>query len=146
MTHIDFYHDVPDKLMLAHRLIVEVWRAGQKGVVYAPDRWWAERIDHLLWTQPALGFIPHCPAGSRLASQTPILISQTLDLDLTGGHDQVLVNLAAELPGTFSRFERVIEIVSHDPEDKAQARNRFRFYKDRGYPLTPRPFHTLESS
>ena len=50
-------------------------------------------------------------------------------------HDQVLINLADERPATFARFERVIEIVTLDDADKALARERFRFYRDRGYEL-----------
>lgn len=146
MTHIDFYHDVPDKLALASRLIGDCWRAGQKVVVFAPDRRVAEQIDRILWVQPALSFVPHCPAGSKLAAETPILIAQDLENGLPAGHDQVLVNLNGELPLTFSRFERLVEIVSRDDDDKNQARQRFRFYKDRGYPIESHAYQTLEKS
>ena len=58
------------------------------------------------------------------------------------GHDEapadrtdLLINLGAEVPLFFSRFERVAEIVSGENEDRALARDRFRFYRDRGYSL-----------
>ena len=36
----------------------------------------------------------------------------------------------------FSRFQRLIEIVSaDDADDKQQARERFRYYRDRGYEI-----------
>ena len=47
----------------------------------------------------------------------------------------VLVNLADQVPLFFSRFTRVAEIVDGDENRKQQARERFRFYRDRGYPL-----------
>ena len=51
-------------------------------------------------------------------------------------HDQILVNLRNEIPPFFSRFHRLIEIVSAaDEADKQEARNRFRHYRDRGYEL-----------
>jgi len=44
----------------------------------------------------------------------------------------------------FSRFERVIEIVTQDENDARLGRERYSFYKDRGYelrhiPLTQTP-------
>jgi len=38
-------------------------------------------------------------------------------------------------PPFFSRFERVAEIVTQDPQFLEALRNSWRFYKDRGYPL-----------
>ena len=50
-------------------------------------------------------------------------------------HDEVLLNLRPEWPPFFSRFQRLIEIVSFDDGDRATARERFRFYRDRGYEI-----------
>ncbi|MEJ2644677.1 MAG: DNA polymerase III subunit chi, partial [Gammaproteobacteria bacterium] len=47
----------------------------------------------------------------------------------------VLINLAAEVPLFFSRFERVAELIGNNEENKQQGRQRYRFYKDRGYTL-----------
>jgi DNA polymerase-3 subunit chi len=47
----------------------------------------------------------------------------------------VLVNLKVEVPPCFSQFEQVIETTGPDEASRAQARLRFRFYKDRGYPI-----------
>jgi len=45
----------------------------------------------------------------------------------------VLVNLHAEPPPFFSRFERLAEIVGVD--DVPAGRERFRFYRERGYEM-----------
>jgi len=45
------------------------------------------------------------------------------------------VNFCSDNPQSFSRFERLIEIVGQEEEDKTQARDRFRFYRDRGYEI-----------
>jgi DNA polymerase-3 subunit chi len=50
-------------------------------------------------------------------------------------HDEVLINLRDETPSMFSRFRRLIEIVSVEDADRAAARERFRFYRDRGYEI-----------
>jgi DNA polymerase-3 subunit chi len=86
----------------------------------------------LLWTAPAIGFVPHCAADDKLATVTPVIV------DCDGGefaHDDVLLNLRSELPSFFSRFQRLIEIVSIDEQDRRLARERFKFYRDRGYDI-----------
>ena len=55
-------------------------------------------------------------------------------------HHQILVNLLPEIPSWFSRFERVIEIIYKQADYEQAKRNNFRFYKERGYPLS---FHDL---
>ena len=47
----------------------------------------------------------------------------------------VLVNLDGNLPPAFSRFERLLEIVGTDEADRGPARERFKFYRDRGYAI-----------
>ena len=47
----------------------------------------------------------------------------------------MLLNLRDELPAFFSRFQRLIEIVSIDEEDRRLARERFKYYRDRGYDI-----------
>jgi DNA polymerase-3 subunit chi len=50
-------------------------------------------------------------------------------------HSELLISLHNVCLPFFSRFERVIEIVSQDDEDAKQGRDRYKFYKDRGYEL-----------
>lgn len=132
MTEIDFYHNAEDKFAAANRLIGELYRQGRRVLVYAPVADIAARIDRLLWIQPAIGFVPHCLADSPLTADTPIVIGAALD-DLT--HDDVLINLDGDLPPGFGRFQRLVEIVGRDEADRGPARNRYKFYRDRGYAL-----------
>ena len=87
----------------------------------------------MLWTTPATGFVPHCAPGDPLAAQTPVIIDCSTDDNLL--HDEVLINLRPEQPPYFGRYQRLIEIVSLDDGDRAGARDRFRFYRDRGYEI-----------
>ena len=48
---------------------------------------------------------------------------------------EVLINLADEVPDFFSRYARVAEIVDADAIRREKGRERFRFYRDRGYQL-----------
>jgi DNA polymerase-3 subunit chi len=132
VTQIDFYSNVADKLATACRIAAKAYARGNRALVLCPDAETAARFDRMLWTTPAIAFVPHCAATDPLAPVTPILIDHTA---AEPSVDQVLVNLRPEWPPFFGRFERLVEIVSVDEEDKAQARNRFRFYRDRGYEL-----------
>ena len=101
-------------------------------LIYAPNAELAERFDRLLWTQPATGFLPHCRVDSPLAAQTPVLIAGKLD---TLPQEERLLNLSDELPPGFSRFENLVEIISQDDAVRLPARERVKFYRDRGYAI-----------
>jgi DNA polymerase-3 subunit chi len=140
MTQIDFYTHVEDKARTACRLAAKAFAQDLRLTVLCPDVETAARLDRLLWTFSAIGFVPHCLAGNPLAPVTPVI------LDGAGaepGHDEVLLNLRPERPSFFSRFRRLIEIVSRDEEDRRLARERYRFYRDRGYEIRS---HDLSSS
>jgi DNA polymerase-3 subunit chi len=132
MTRIDFYVQASDRLQIACRLVVKAYAAKNRVLVYSPDDTIARALDRLLWTTPAIGFVPHCMAHHPLAADTPVLISREGDAP---GHDDVLLNLHHEWPPFFPRFQRLLEIVGPDEEDKSAARARFRAYRDRGYPI-----------
>ena len=90
-------------------------------------------IDDLLWTWKQGSFIPHEIQSDANSADSPIVINHMPDLK-TDMHD-VLINVAREIPLFFSQFERVTEIVDQDEETRQVARQRYRFYQDRGYPL-----------
>lgn len=137
MTQIDFFHGAADKLLAAGQLAGQFYREGHRVLIYAPDAGLAAAIDRLLWTHPPTGFVPHCPGGSALAGVTPVIIGRSLD---DADHDDILINLGTDLPTGFSRFHRLIEIVGDEDADKVPARNRYKHYRDRGYPLTAQNF------
>lgn len=132
MTSIDFHHGASDKVQAACRLIGDLHAGGRKVLVYAPDDSVAAQVDRQLWVQSATGFVPHCRAGDALASETPVIIGSSLDE--AAEHD-VLVNLGGDLPPGFSRFDRLVEIVGTGETDRGPARERFKFYRDRGYAI-----------
>ncbi|WP_233800233.1 DNA polymerase III subunit chi [Paraburkholderia sp. HP33-1] len=132
MTKIDFHSNVGDSLSYACRLARKAYLAGQPLVVLAePAR--LRAFDEMLWTFAPLEFVPHCMAGTSLAADTPVVLATNLD-DVP--HHQVLLNLGATVPAQFARFERLLEVVGNAPEELAAGRERYRFYRDRGYPLT----------
>lgn len=132
MTQIDFYTGVDDKLHTACRLAAKAFSLNLRVMVFCSEAETAQRFDRLLWMTPATGFIPHCFSGDPLAPVTPIIVDHDSG---DPSHDQVLLNLRSEWPSFFSRFQRLIEIVTLNDEDRATARERFKFYRDRGYEI-----------
>jgi DNA polymerase-3 subunit chi len=135
MTQISFFHGARDRLQAVAAWLARAGSEGRQVMVYVPALDRSDQLDRLLWTQPATGFTPHCRAGDPLAAETPIILATELD-DLL--HDACLVNLSNEIPPGFSRFQQLIEIISIDDEDRLPGRERFRFYRERGYPLENR--------
>jgi len=133
MTRIDFYTQVEDKARTACRLAAKAYGQGTRITLFCPDAAAAGRLDRMLWTTPPTAFIPHCMAGDPLAATTPVILDHEGVHHL---HDAVLLNLRADWPPFFSRFQRLVEIVTRDDDDKTAARNRYRFYRDRGYEIT----------
>jgi len=143
VTRIDFYHYADDKLRFACRLAAKACEQSSRIVVWSDDADLLGRFDRDLWTFQSTRFVPHCWAGSSLAAETPVILA-TSDGQLP--HHDVLLNLGAEWPPFFSTFERLLEIVATDEQDKAKARSRYAFYKKRGYDINVNPISSTEKS
>jgi DNA polymerase-3 subunit chi len=132
VTEITFYTHADDPLDVARRIAAKAYGQGKQVMIYAPDAAIADAIDHLLWTTPALGFVPHCRDSDALAGETPVLIGTHADALRSA---DVMINLHAEQPPAFARFERLVEIVGQDDAGLEPGRARYRFYQTRGYAL-----------
>ena len=140
MTSIDFYFNAPDRLQVACRLAGKALAQKKRMLIYAPEPETASRIDKLLWTWPAIGFVPHCALHDPLAAETPILLASDAE---TPRECQLLLNLGADCPPHFERFERLLEVVPADEAERQSGRGRYRFYQSRGYKIS---HHDLAAS
>jgi DNA polymerase-3 subunit chi len=132
VTQVDFYIHVDDKVQTAARIATKAYLQGHRLTVFCPETAAADRFDRVLWTAPATGFVPHCYANEAHAAATPIVIDRNGE---PAFGDDILLNLHAERPPHFSRYRRLIEIVSCEEDDRRLARDRFKFYRDRGYDI-----------
>jgi DNA polymerase-3 subunit chi len=132
VTEITFYTFADNPLDVARRVAAKALGQGKQVMIYAPDTAVADSIDRLLWTTPALGFVPHCRDIDPLASETPVLIGTRADALRNA---DVMINLHHEQPPAFARFERLVEIIGQDETGREQGRARYRFYQTRGYAL-----------
>lgn len=145
MTQVEFYsvgaaegaEESASKLPYKHlcEVIKRAYRKGQKVFVHTDNRRLAEKVDELLWTHDAKSFLPHQMADEDPDTIPPIEIGFGQSPSVT---PDVLINLSLEVPQFFSQFHWVFEYAFGDDENKEKARNRFRFYRERGYPLNHR--------
>ena len=133
MTEVAFHFNVPDKLGYACRLLRKAYASGsQVGVL--GDGETLQALDKALWSFSALDFVPHC----AILAKPAVLAASSIVLATDAGkltHNQVLLHLGHSVPVGFERFERLIELVTHDDADRAGARERWRHYADRGYTM-----------
>jgi DNA polymerase-3 subunit chi len=139
VTRIDFYildqasHEA--RLTLACRLAAKAVEQKLEVLINTETASDSARLDELLWTFAQGSFLPHRRLDTQPVEDEgePVLIGCGREPE--SGPWEFLINLSPRVPEFFSRFERVAELVSAEQEDKAAGRERFRYYRDRGYEL-----------
>lgn len=134
MTRIDFHFNAADRLAYACRLVRKVHRAGHRIVVQCDNPELLRALNEALWTFSPQDFIPHVLATDTLADRTPVLLADD-EVPASLDMHEVLINLGRSTPAGFSRYERLIEVIGLEAADREAGRERWRFYRDRGYPL-----------
>lgn len=139
MTRIDFAFGAPDRLRMACQVVRKRYLAGQHLVVYCTEGSRLAAFDRMLWAFDDTSFVPHVLANDPLAAETPIILTagdpwQAAQAAVAGDQPQPwLLNLDDGCPPGFEAFERLLEIVSDDPDDKQAARQRWRVYQGAGH-------------
>ncbi|WP_423895008.1 DNA polymerase III subunit chi [Candidatus Pelagadaptatus aseana] len=135
MTRISFYilgDDNDDaRKLFACRLAEKAWREGNRIYIAVNDAAEAEALDQQLWRFRPESFVPHSTEHSETPSAAVVIGCQ----DDCGDHHDLLINLRSQIPSHFSRFERLVEIVSQSENILTETREHFTFYKQRGYPI-----------
>ncbi len=136
MTRVDFYLIGDDSShhweRVACTLTSKAWKDGHQVYLNTSSSEHAARLDKLLWTWRDISFLPHGRFDQAPDPATPILVGHG---DQAPDFSDVLINLHHSVPLFFSRFDRVLEVVPTEEALRQQARQRYRFYQDRGYTL-----------
>ncbi len=141
MTQVDFYilgHQSSRTLeLMVCRLCAKALEADMYVYINTRDAQQAAQLDELLWSFKAESFLPHqnLLTDNSLSEicKIPIIINK--GDQIPDGYHQLLINLSSDIPHFFSRFERVAELVDKDENEKQLGRERYRFYRERGYLL-----------
>ncbi len=132
MTRIDFHSNATSRLDYVCRLVRKAYLAGHS-IVLVCDGSDTVGLDEALWNNQPADFLPHGVLGSSSADDAPIVL---VGPDDETPHHDVMINLQGQTPTFFSRFERLIEVIGEDASAVKAGRQRWSFYRDRGYALT----------
>ena len=139
MTQVDFYILESDsdeaRLRLACKIVDKATQLDHHVFVHSTSDDEALKLDELLWTFSQGTFIPHRVVRAELDKPPPEPVLIGVNQAPGPGRWDVLINLAAEVPEFFSRYERVAEVVDANAVRREHSRERYRFYRDRGYKL-----------
>lgn len=136
MTEIFFYILEDERqdadLHFACRLAEKAYNEGHRIYMHVPDARQAQNMDRLLWQFRQGSFVPHANLSQLDPHDdlTPVIIGCQ---EPPPGMDDFLINIGGTVDTFFSRFIRHNEIVSS--EHLAAARQKYRFFRDRGYAL-----------
>lgn len=130
MTRIEFFFNVADKLEKTADLCEKAWDKGRKLTVFTQSIEMNMGLQRQLWGRSAQSFLPSSTPEDTSSQFSPIVLDAQGDVLL---QDDILVNLQMITPPFFSRFKVLIELVGMEEADKVAARERFKFYRDRGY-------------
>lgn len=89
----------------------------------------AEHLDGLLWTYRDDSFLPH---GLCYESTTTFPIAIGFDQEKPASIYQILLNLSNKIPNFYHDFEMIYEFVTADSTEQAQAREKYRQYRNAG--------------
>ena len=134
MTLVGFYvvqtSDPGQRLRVAARLVDKAFQRGHRVFINATDEAQASELNELLWSFRPASFLPHGLHGQEHSETIAIGWGQE-----PNNHNDLLINLQLEIPSFFSRFARVAEVVTQEPDSLAALRKSWTFYKERGYQL-----------
>jgi DNA polymerase-3 subunit chi len=141
MTEISFHLNIADMQQHTLRLLHKAWRSHpQVALVGAED--FLQGISTALWAQSPSAFVPHCWAQDeqRMQDAGCLVLATPEHVPTISPQFELLIKVAqgSEPAPGFERFARLVELVSAQPQPQAvaEARQRWRHYQRRGYPLT----------
>jgi len=151
MTSIDFYilktEVFRDYLNFIGKLTEKAYLKNHDVFIHTNDEKLMIKVDEALWSFRENSFLPHSNEKSfnneekkplpKNEKESPKIKNQIL-IGYSGnpyGHQDILINLCSDTPKFFGRFKRLIEIVMKNENTLKYSRERYKYYKDRGYPI-----------
>jgi len=135
MTEINFYVGKTDtlrgRLLLACRLVEKARERNLHVHIHTDGFNTTKQMDELLWTWNETSFIPHT---TQITDETQEAVTISNDHEPTKNCDY-LINLSNQKPSFLSRYEKMAEIIDQSETILTAGRERYSFYKNRGYTL-----------
>ena len=140
LTRIDFYYDVKDILSFASRMARKLYyekviSAKHPLVIRCKNQSHCEEVSFSIQNFSKKDFLPCAEFSDKSADLFPIILSTVSKTPLWADDIIVLLNLDTKIEITFSSYCRVIEIVDQNELNRQRGREKYKFYKERGYEI-----------
>ncbi|MDA9689840.1 DNA polymerase III subunit chi [Betaproteobacteria bacterium] len=140
MTRIDFYYDVTDILSFASRMVRKLYyerviSAKHPLVIRCKDQSHCEEVSYSIQNFSKKDFLPCAEFSDKSADLFPIILSTVSEIPLWADDIVVLINLDTKIEITFSSYCRLVEIVDQTELNRQKGRERYKYYKERGYEI-----------
>jgi len=142
VAEVVFFTGVGEVLDFACRLLRKKQREGERVAVYGPMPL-LQRLDQALWVAEPLDFTPHvllrhgaAPPPAAVRERTLLWLLAEPQPALACG---TAINLGRDDLDLARIHQRVAEVVSNDPEDRASGRSRWKRYESAGDRLQHHP-------
>jgi DNA polymerase III, chi subunit len=141
MTQVDFYilPDNSTRERFACAIANKAWLNGKRVYIRTASREAADVMDDLLWTFRDTSFLPHAMAGAVTHPSETVIVGWA---DQQPADNEIFINLTQDIPATAEDYDRIVEIVTGDIQQRENSRKRYRAYRERGYELHN---HTIKS-
>ena len=132
MTEVVFYTGVADELSFVTKLSEKILKVKRVARIATRNATHSKEVSNYLWSHQPTKFIPHKVESSTSSDdRTSLEVSQ----ETKSSHPDILINLTETTPDHFSSFNRLVEVVSTSKKAIEIARQRFKWYRDRGYEI-----------
>jgi DNA polymerase-3 subunit chi len=133
---VSFYHlSRYPVVKVLPKLLEKIYQAENRCLVLCRNDQEMKDLNDVLWTYASRAFLPHGSTIDPNPEVQPILLS--IDAKNLNSAKIILV-LSGIIPDNIHEFERCLDLFCDTDGDDvvAQARKRYKFYKDNNYPLT----------
>ena len=130
----DFYllsRTLSETSLFVCQLLQKIYEKNFSIYVYVSSEEKAKTLDALLWTFDDTSFIPHAIYKNDATPSIPVTISHIPSTF----KQQVLCNLTFEIPSFYENYERIVEVVSQEEEQRELARKKYQFYQKSNFEL-----------
>lgn len=134
MPEVKFHFNVPEPALYACRMARKAVRSGNRLLIVGPPAR-LQQLDALLWSFSAVDFVPHAwwHAEAPEARFAPVWLAERAP---AGCAADAVLHLGDHVAVGCEAWTRIIELVSAtDEHDRHCARERWRIYRERGWPI-----------
>ena len=130
MTQIEFIYNL-DSYEEGLFLILDKQHKNQKTMIFCDNEKKSHELSDSLWKYP--GFYPNIIMSEQLSSVDELSENFVIGNQFNKNFDELVINVSGQECIFFSRFEKSVELVLKSDNEKSNARDRLKKYKDCGY-------------